>query len=70
MVALTPSDGTENGGKLDVQPHSPEKVHIVHMTVNKHSNTERIEHLPLVSFLDGDAIIIFCAHLSLCMVVA
>jgi hypothetical protein len=70
VVELTPSDGMENGGKLDVQPHSLEQVHIVYTSVNKLSNMEGLQHLPPLSVLDGDVVVIFHGHLCLCRVVA
>jgi hypothetical protein len=43
MIEFSPTNVSDDGGKLDVQTHTFEQAHIVNMSVSKLAHTERLQ---------------------------
>jgi hypothetical protein len=56
IVEFSPSDDSEDGGKLFVQTNPLKQVHIIYMSVSKLSMVEGLILLHLLSGVDGDVV--------------
>jgi hypothetical protein len=56
IVEFSPTDGSEDGGKLFVQTNPLKSVHIIDMSVSKLSTAEGHILLHLLSGVDGEVI--------------
>jgi hypothetical protein len=56
IVKFSPTNGSEDGGKLLVQTNPLKQVHIIDMSVSKLSMAEGLVLLHLLSGADGDVI--------------
>jgi hypothetical protein len=70
MIEFSPTNVSDDGGKLDVQTHTFEQAHIVNMSVSKLAHTERLQPCQLLMAADGDVIIVYRRHLHVHGVVA
>jgi hypothetical protein len=58
IIEFSPTDGLEYGGKLFVQTNPLKQVHIIDMSVSKHSMVEGLILLYLLSGANGDLLAI------------
>jgi hypothetical protein len=60
IVEFSPTDGSEDGGKLFIQTNPIKQVHIVDTSVSKLSMVEGPILLHLLSDVDGDVVAVHC----------
>jgi hypothetical protein len=63
IVEFSPTNASDDDGKIDVQTHTFEQAHIVNMSVSKLSHAEGLKPCQLLMAADGDVVVVYQRHL-------